>query len=65
MLAEAKVVSQFQIKKLMQNKDNLSAHDLLNLKAAIKCQQLCSDFEKKFYAHKKQNGEADSHKVEA
>ena len=49
----------------MQNKDNLSAHDLLNLKAAIKCQQLCSDFEKKFYAHKKQNGEADSHKVEA
>jgi len=65
MLAEAKVVSQFQIKKLMQNKDNLSAHDLLNLKAAIKCQQLCSDFEKKFCAHKKQNGEADSHKVEA
>lgn len=52
MLAEAKVVSQFQIRKYMQNKDNLSAHDLLKLKAAIKCHQICADFEKKFYAPK-------------
>lgn len=39
-------------KKFMQNKDNLSAHDLLKLKAAIKCHEICSDFEKKFYATK-------------
>ena len=50
MLAEGKVVSSFQIRKYMQNKDNLTAHDLLKLKAAIKCYQLCCDFEKKLYA---------------
>ena len=49
MLAEAKVVSSFQIRKYMQNKDNLTPQELLNLKAAIKCHQLCCDFEKKFY----------------
>ena len=50
MLAEGKVVSSFQIRKYMQNKDNLTAHELLKLKAAIKCHQLCCDFEKKLYA---------------
>lgn len=50
MLAEAKVVSAYQIKKYMQNKDNLNSQDLLQLKAAIKCHRLCCDFEKKFYA---------------
>ena len=49
MLAEAKVVSSFQIRKYMQNKDNLTPQELLKLKAAIKCHQLCCDFEKKFY----------------
>lgn len=49
MLAEGKVVSAFQIRKYMQNKDNLTAHELLKLKAAIKCHQLCCDFEKKLY----------------
>lgn len=53
MLAEAKVVSQFQIKKYMHNKENLSAHDLLKLKAAIKCYQICSEFEKKLYVSKR------------
>lgn len=50
MLAEAKVVSSYQIRKYMQNKDNLNSQELLNLKAAIKCYQVCCDFEKKFYA---------------
>ena len=49
MLAEAKVVSSFQIRKYMQNKDNLTPQELLKLKATIKCHQLCCDFEKKFY----------------
>lgn len=49
MLAEAKVVSSFQIRKYMQNKGNLTPQELLKLKAAIKCHQLCCDFEKKFY----------------
>ena len=49
MLAEAKVVRSFQIRKYMQNKDNLTPQELLKLKAAIKCHQLCCDFEKKFY----------------
>ncbi len=52
MLAEGKVVSSFQIRKYMQNKDNLTAQELLKLKAAIKCHQLCCDFEKKLYATK-------------
>lgn len=52
MLAEAKVVSQFQIKKFTQNKENLSSHDLLKLKSAIKCYQICNEFEKKFYKQK-------------
>ena len=50
MLAEGKAVSSYQIRKYMQNKDSLTAHELLKLKAAIKCHQLCCDFEKKFYA---------------
>lgn len=50
MLAEAKVVSSYQIRKYMRNKDNLTPQELLKLKAAIKCHQLCCDFEKKFYA---------------
>lgn len=50
MLAEAKVVSSYQIRKYMLNKDNLTAQELLKLKAAIKCHKLCCDFEKKFYS---------------
>lgn len=50
MLAEAKVVSSYQIRKYMRNKDCLTPRELLKLKAAIKCHQLCCDFEKKFYA---------------
>ena len=50
MLAEAKVVSSYQIRKYMRDKENLSAHDLLKLKAAVECHRLCCDFEKKFYA---------------
>lgn len=52
MLAEGKVVSSYQIRKYMQNKNNLTAQELLKLKAAIKCHQLCCDFEKKFYVTK-------------
>lgn len=50
MLAEGKVVSSYQISKYMKNKDNLTPKELLNLKAALKCRQLCLDFEKKLYA---------------
>lgn len=49
MLAEAKVVSSYQIRKNMANKDSLTPLELLQLKAAIKCYELCCDFEKKFY----------------
>lgn len=52
MLAEGKVVSSYQINKYMRNKDNLTPKELLNLKAAIKCHQLCLEFEKKLYASK-------------
>jgi radical SAM protein with 4Fe4S-binding SPASM domain len=52
-LAESKVVSSYQIKKLMKNKSQLTPRELLMLKSAIKCYQLCCDFERKFYA---QNG---------
>jgi radical SAM protein with 4Fe4S-binding SPASM domain len=48
-LAEAKVVSLYQIKKLMLNKDQLTPDELLMLKSAIKCYQLCCNFERKFY----------------
>lgn len=51
-LAEAKVVSSYQIRKYMRDKNNLDAHDLLKLKAAIKCHKLCCDFEERFYATK-------------
>ena len=50
----------------MRNKDQLTPKELLMLKAAVKCYQLCCDFESKFYGQKEiKNGEADSHKVEA
>lgn len=49
MLAEAKVISSFQIRKYIRDKDTLSPKDMLKLKAAIKCYQLCCDFEKTFY----------------
>lgn len=49
MLAENKVVSSYKIRKYMTLKDSLTPQDSLNLKAAIKCYQLCCDFEKKFY----------------
>lgn len=49
-LAEAKVISSYQIRKYMSNKDNLTDRELLTLKAAIKCYQLCCDFEEKFYS---------------
>lgn len=66
-LAESKVISSYQIQKLMSNKDHLTSSELLMLKAAIKCYKLCCDFERKFYAQNEsiKNGEADSHKVEA
>jgi radical SAM protein with 4Fe4S-binding SPASM domain len=48
-LAEAKVVSSYQIKKLMRNKAQLTPDELLMLKYAVKCYQLCCDFECKFY----------------
>jgi radical SAM protein with 4Fe4S-binding SPASM domain len=48
-LAEAKVVSSYQIKKKMRNKAQLSSEELLILKYAVKCYQLCCDFERKFY----------------
>lgn len=51
MLAENKVVSSYKIRKYMTLKDSLTPQDSLNLKAAIKCYQLCCDFEKKFYTN--------------
>lgn len=65
MLAEAKAISSYQIRKYMQNKYDLNPQELLTLKAAIKCHQLCCDFEKKFYAQNNKTGEAESRKVEA
>lgn len=52
-LAESKVVSSYQIKKLMRNKAQLTPKELLMLKSAIICYQLCCDFERKFYAQNK------------
>jgi radical SAM protein with 4Fe4S-binding SPASM domain len=49
-LAESRVISSYQIKKLMRNRDRLTSKELLMLKAAVKCYQLCCDFERKFYA---------------
>ena len=48
-LAESKVISSYQIKKFMRNKEQLTPKELLMLKAAVKCYQLCCDFECKFY----------------
>lgn len=49
-LAESKVISSYQIKHLMRNKEQLTPKELLLLKAAVTCYQLCCDFESKFYA---------------
>lgn len=51
-LAENKVVSSYKIRKYMNEKEKLTPQDALNLKASIKCYQLCCDFEKKFYENK-------------
>ena len=52
-LAEYKVVSSYQIKKLMRNKEQLTPKELLMLKAAVICYRLCCDFELKFYNQNK------------
>jgi radical SAM protein with 4Fe4S-binding SPASM domain len=52
-LAEAKVVSSYQIKKMMRYKDRLTPEELLALKAAIRCYRLCCTFEDKLYVGSK------------
>ncbi|MDL2330634.1 radical SAM protein [Odoribacter sp. OttesenSCG-928-A06] len=52
-LAEGKVISSYQIQKLMSQREHLTSGELLKLKAAVKCYQLCCDFEVKFYARSK------------
>lgn len=44
-LAESKVISSYQIQKLMSHKEQSTPDELLKLKATIKCYQLCCNFE--------------------